>query len=123
MGVPTVQIWASVPHYVHSAPVPKATAALIDRLGEVIDYSPELGDLPEQVREWESGVSEFASQDDEMCAYIGMLEERRDTVDSPRASGEALAREFERFLQQKRSEDRAEGEPDGDGPEPGASED
>ncbi|WP_293694233.1 proteasome assembly chaperone family protein [uncultured Agrococcus sp.] len=102
MGIPTVQIWASVPHYVQSAPVPKAIVALLDKLGEVIDYAPPLGDLPEQVREWESGVSEFASQDDEMRAYIGMLEERRDTVDSPKASGEALAKEFERFLEQRR---------------------
>lgn len=102
MGVPTVQIWASVPHYVQSAPVPKGIVALLDKLGEVIDYAPPLGDLPEQVHEWESGVSEFASQDDEMRAYIGMLEERRDTVDSPHASGEALAKEFERFLQQRR---------------------
>lgn len=101
-GVPTVQIWASVPHYVQSAPVPKGIVALLDKLGEVIDYAPPLGDLPEQVSEWESGVSEFASQDDEMRAYIGMLEERRDTVDSPLASGEALAKEFERFLQQRR---------------------
>lgn len=117
LNVPTVQIWASVPHYVHAAPVPKATAAIIDRLGEIIDYSPALGDLPEQVREWESGVSEFASQDDEMRAYIGMLEERRDTVDSPKASGEALAKEFERFLEQKRAEDPpADDDPDDEPP-------
>lgn len=105
VGVPSVSIWASVPHYVHSAPVPKATVALLDKLAEIIDYAPPLGDLPQQVREWESGVSEFASQDDDMRAYIDMLEERRDTVDSPKASGEALAKEFERFLQQRREND------------------
>lgn len=104
IGIPTVSIWASVPHYVHSAPVPKATVALLDKLAEVIDYAPPLGDLPQQVREWESGVSEFASQDEDMRAYIDMLEERRDTVDSPKASGEALAKEFEKFLQQRRED-------------------
>lgn len=114
VDIPSVSIWASVPHYVHSAPVPKATVALLDRLGEIIDYAPPLGDLPEEVREWESGVSEFASQDEEMRAYIDMLEERRDTVDSPKASGEALAKEFERFLQQRRDSDAQADQAEGD---------
>jgi hypothetical protein len=33
-----------------------------------------------------------------MAAYIKQLEAARDTVDSPEASGEAIAQEFERYL-------------------------
>jgi hypothetical protein len=33
-----------------------------------------------------------------MAAYISQLEQARDTVDSPEASGDAIAEEFERYL-------------------------
>jgi len=40
-----------------------------------------------------------------MAAYIAQLEQARDTVDSPEASGDAIAEEFERYL--RRREGRA----------------
>jgi hypothetical protein len=43
-----------------------------------------------------------------MSSYIEQLEKARDTVDSPEASGEAIAQEFEKYL--RRTED---GRPDG----------
>ena len=33
-----------------------------------------------------------------MSSYIEQLERARDTVDSPQASGDAIAEEFERYL-------------------------
>ena len=36
-----------------------------------------------------------------MAAYIEQLEQARDTVDSPEASGDAIAEEFERYLQRR----------------------
>lgn len=101
-GIRTVSLWASVPHYVHAAHVPKATIALIDRLSELCDITVPLGDLPDQAGEWEAGVDEIAERDDDMQAYIGHLERQRDTVESPEASGEALANEFQRFLESQR---------------------
>jgi len=97
-GIPTVSIWASVPHYVHNAPSPKATLALIDRLEEVLDVVIPRGDLLDESETWERGIDALAGEDDDMSAYIEQLEQARDTVDSPDASGEAIAREFERFL-------------------------
>ncbi len=97
-GIATMSIWASVPHYVHHAPSPKATLALIDRLEEVIDVTVPRTTLLSDAAEWESSVQSLAEDDDEMASYIESLERSRDTFDSPEASGEALAQEFERFL-------------------------
>lgn len=97
-GIPVVSIWASVPHYVHHSPSPKATLAIVDKLEEIIDTVIARGDLSERAAEWQSGIDEIAEEDDEMTAYIAQLEKARDTVDAPEASGEAIAKEFERFL-------------------------
>ena len=97
-GIPTMSIWASVPHYVHNAPSPKATLALIDKLEEIIDVVIPRGTLVEEAAEWENGIDALAGEDEDMSNYIEQLEQARDTVDSPEASGEAIAQEFERYL-------------------------
>ena len=114
-GVHTASLWASVPHYVHNAPAPKAVIALVDRLSEMVDVTIPLGDLVEQSGEWERGIDELTERDDDMRAYIGKLEEQRDAVESPEASGEAIAHEFERFLRDEGS--RPTQEPKGDEPD------
>lgn len=101
VGIPTLSIWASVPHYVHNAPSPKAVLALIDKLEEIIDVVIPRGDLVSEASEWERGIDALAAEDDEMAAYIAQLEQARDTVDSPEASGEAIAQEFEQYLRKR----------------------
>ncbi len=101
VGIPTVSIWASVPHYVHNAPSPKATLALIERLEEVLGTPIPRGDLEGEATAWEAGIDALAGDDEDMAAYIEQLEQARDTVDSPEASGEAIAKEFERYLRRR----------------------
>ncbi|GAB2459609.1 hypothetical protein HD599_001328 [Conyzicola lurida] len=108
-GIPTLSIWASVPHYVHNAPSPKATLALIDKLEEIIDVVIPRGELVDEAAAWETGIDALASDDDDMTSYIEQLEQARDTVDSPEASGEAIAHEFEKYLR------REDGKPDSGG--------
>ena len=109
-GIPTISIWASVPHYVHNAPSPKATLALIEKLESFIDFTIDRGSLAEDSAAWESGIDALASDDDDMAAYIQQLEQARDTVDSPEASGDAIAEEFERYLRRRdRGDDRPGG--------------
>lgn len=97
-GVPSAAVWASVPHYVHSVPSPKATLALVEKVSEVVGFSVPVGELVAEASAWESGVDALARDDEDMSAYIGRLERARDTVDSPEASGDAIAEEFENFL-------------------------
>ncbi len=100
-GIPTLSIWASVPHYVHNSPSPKATLALVDKLEEIIDVVIPRGDLVQEAAAWEDGIDQLAGDDEDMAAYIEQLEQARDTVDSPEASGEAIAQEFERYLRRR----------------------
>jgi proteasome assembly chaperone (PAC2) family protein len=100
-GIPAISLWAAVPHYVASPPCPKATLALVGRIEDLLDVPVPLGDLPEEARAWEAGVDELASEDDEIEEYVKQLEEVRDTADLPEASGEAIAREFERYLRRR----------------------
>ncbi len=106
-----VSFWAAVPHYVAQAPCPKATLALIRRIEDVLDLTIPLGELPEEARAWETGVDELAAEDSEVAEYVRTLEEAKDTAELPEASGEAIAREFERYL--RRHERRRRGGDDG----------
>ncbi len=105
-GIPTVSLWASVPHYVHNAPSPKAVLALLGKIEELTGLSIPRGTLEEEAKTWESGVDALAADDEDMAGYITQLEQARDAVDAPEASGEAIAQEFERYLRRR-----------GDGPE------
>jgi len=100
-GIRTVSLWASVPHYVAQPPSPKATLALLRGVEDVLDVSLPLADLPEQARAWERGVNELAEQDTEVADYVRTLEEAKDATDLPEASGDAIAREFERYLRRR----------------------
>ncbi|MFM8897128.1 MAG: PAC2 family protein, partial [Actinomycetales bacterium] len=103
-GIPSASFWAAVPHYVAQPPCPKATLALIRRVEDLLDMPVPLGDLVEDARAWEVGVDELASDDEEVAEYVKHLEEARDTADLPEASGEAIAREFERYLRRRASD-------------------
>ncbi len=109
VGIPTISLWASVPHYVHNAPSPKATLALLDKLEELVDVVIPRGELLDEAREWEEGIDALAADDDEMRSYIEQLERARDAVEAPEASGEAIAQEFERYLRKRDDEPPAEG--------------
>lgn len=96
----TLSLWAAVPHYAHSSPSPKATSALLDRLEEVLDLSLPHAELLEEAQRWEAEIDEMAAADEDIAEYVSVLEQTYDMVEAPEASGEAIAKEFERFLEQ-----------------------
>jgi len=104
-GLPTVSLWAAVPHYVAQAPSPKAQLALLHRIEELLQVPLDTHELAEEADAWERGVDELATEDPEIAAYVRQLEEAKDTADLPEASGESIAREFERYLK-RRGQDR-----------------
>ncbi|MER7517637.1 PAC2 family protein [Streptomyces sp. NPDC126499] len=117
-GVPAVSLWAAVPHYVSQPPNPKATLALLNRLEDLIGLHIPLGELPEDARAWQLGVDQLAAEDSEVAEYVQTLEEARDTAELPEASGEAIAREFERYLRRR---DPGSGPGSGPGAGPGVA--
>ncbi len=104
IGLPAVSVWAAVPHYVATAPSPKASLALLRRIEDLLDVTVPLGDLEEDSRAWERGVDELAADDTEIGEYVQNLEQARDTADLPEASGDAIAEEFERYLRRRTDE-------------------
>jgi len=87
-------------------PSPKATLALVQGVEDLLDISLPLADLPQEARAWERGVDELAEQDSDVAEYVRSLEEAKDATELPEASGDAIAREFERYL--RRRGDRGE---------------
>ena len=100
-GMQSVSLWAAVPHYVANSPSPKATLAILARVEELLSDPVPLGDLPEEAVAWQHGVDELAAEDAEIAEYVQQLEEAKDTAELPEASGEAIAREFERYLRRR----------------------
>jgi proteasome assembly chaperone (PAC2) family protein len=103
-GLATLSYWAAVPHYVAQAPAPKATLALLGHVEDLVGAPIDMMSLPEDARAWERGVDDLAAGDSDVADYVRSLEEERDTSELPEASGDAIAREFERYLK-RRSED------------------
>lgn len=115
-GIPSVSLWASVPHYVHNTPSPKATLALLVEVEKHLGVEFEHGNLADEAFAWERGIDEVAEGDEDMAGYIAQLEKTRDEVESPAASGDALAKEFEKYLRASDEKPKdgsgTEGEPD-----------
>lgn len=100
--IPSISLWAAVPHYVGQAPSPKAQLALLNRIEELLQAPLDTHLLTEEAEAWERGVDDLATEDPEVAAYVRQLEEAKDTAELPEASGESIAREFERYLKRRR---------------------
>lgn len=104
-GITSLSLWAQVPHYVHSTPSPKATLALLDKIEELLDIVIPRQDLFQQANEWEANINRIAESDEDMSSYIRGLEESRDEELAAEATGDAIALEFEKFLEEGESDD------------------
>lgn len=94
-------LWVTVPQYVSSFPSPKATLSLMERIEELLGESLPLGELPEDAAAWVDSVSDLVENDEEVAEYVAALESEKRTTDLPQASGDAIARDFERYLRRR----------------------
>jgi predicted ATP-grasp superfamily ATP-dependent carboligase len=105
-GIPSVGLWARVPHYVTAMAFPAASVALLDGLaslsGLVID-SEVLAAAAEEAR---TKIDELIAESSEHRDMVHQLEQRIDEVEGPSArlddqpvpSGDEIAAELERYL-------------------------
>ncbi|HEY7207623.1 MAG TPA: PAC2 family protein [Gaiellaceae bacterium] len=100
-GLPSVGLWAAVPHYLSLAPSPRAALALCERLGQLIGCEIETTELVEAVDAYNEQVSEAVAADSETAAYVEELEQRSDVFEQNLPSGETLAAELTRFLRER----------------------
>jgi proteasome assembly chaperone (PAC2) family protein len=100
-GIDAISLWAAIPHYASNSPSPKASLALVNALEDFLEVSIPQGNLPDEAIEWEAEVTELAKEDSDVSEYVKALEESKDAVDLPEATGESIARELERFLRRQ----------------------
>ena len=114
-NVPSVSLWAAVPHYVSLAPSPRAALALVRRLGELLRVEIDVAELEQASDEYSEQVSEAVSTDAETAAYVEELERRVDMLEAADdlPSGDTLAAELTRFLREREEEDETGAGPDG----------
>ena len=103
--VPSVSLWASVPHYVAAAPNPKAALALIRSFEGVAGIAVEARDLEESAEDYERQVNAAVASDPEVKSFVERLEqtldEAQDATPDRLPSADAIARDFQRFLRQR----------------------
>jgi proteasome assembly chaperone (PAC2) family protein len=110
-GIPSVSLWASVPHYVAAAPNPKAALALVRHLEQLVGVSVDASELESAAGDYERQVNLAVQSDPDVQAFVERLEqaveeEEAEAGDSPDVpSGDLLAREFQRFLRQRGSDE------------------
>jgi proteasome assembly chaperone (PAC2) family protein len=111
-GLPSVSLWAAVPHYVSLAPSPRAALALCNRLADILDTKIDTAELDEAAERYSEQVSEAVASDDETAAYVAELEQRADVIadEDDLPSGDSLAAELTRFLREREKDD---GKPEG----------
>ena len=111
--IPSVSLWAAVPHYVSLAPSPRAALALCERLGELLGAEIDTSELEEASTSYAEQVSEAVASDEETAAYVQELEQRVDVLEEAEQlpSGDTIAAELTRYLREH--DERTRGE-DGD---------
>lgn len=107
-GLSAASLWAAVPHYAAAVPNPKAGLALLRRLEGMIGIAVEASELEEAAGSFEKQVSQAVAANPEIKEMVEQLEEQQDEVAGFAAeevpSGDAIARDFQRFLRQRRGD-------------------
>ncbi len=114
-SIPSLSLWAAVPHYVSLAPSPRAALALVNRFGELLHLDIDTDDLETASDEYSEQVSEAVSTDADTAAYVEELERRVDLLSEEEdlPSGDTLAAELTRFLRERDEQEEQDEGPDG----------
>jgi predicted ATP-grasp superfamily ATP-dependent carboligase len=107
-GLPAASLWAAVPHYISSAPNPKAALALVRTLEGLVGVSVDASELEHAASDYERQVDLAVQSDPDVQAFVERLERAAEEEDDPTGldprdlpSGDRIASEFQRFLRQR----------------------
>lgn len=109
VGVPTIGIWARVPHYVAGMPYPEASKLLLEGLATVSGITVDTTALNEAAETTRARLDELTANSVQHAALVSQLETQFDEDAQGQAlanaagwgdlpSGDELAEEFERYL-------------------------
>jgi hypothetical protein len=96
-GIPTIALWAQVPHYLAGGASPPAIRAVLARLRELGGLDIDLDGLDEQSDTYVRRVEEGLADRPDVVEVISAIEDgESDEIEL--TSGDELASEIERFL-------------------------
>jgi len=106
LGIPSVGLWARVPHYLAAMPFPAAAVTLLDVLSNISGLVIDTDSLVEAAEEARVKVDELIAQSGEHQAMVRQLEQQIDDLegtpvvfdDGTVPSGDEIADELERYL-------------------------
>jgi proteasome assembly chaperone (PAC2) family protein len=99
-GIPSLGLWAQVPHYVSATPSPPAMRALLTRLGELTGVAVDVQPLEDQADEYAARVEEGLAERPDVAELVDAIEEQS-SGDGGEVSADDLADEIERFLREQ----------------------
>jgi predicted ATP-grasp superfamily ATP-dependent carboligase len=104
-GIPAASLWAAVPHYIASAPNPKAALALVRKLESLVGVAVDASELEQAAIDYERQVNLAVQSDPDVQAFVERLERAADDEEPPLdprdlPSGDRIASEFMRYLKQ-----------------------
>jgi proteasome assembly chaperone (PAC2) family protein len=105
-GIPTVGLWAALPHYLNLAPNPWGAMALIEELRRLLPMAVDTSALAEQTEAFDAAVADLVEENPELAGYIERLEADSDEEDDDEEGSpgladlppEELVAEVERYL-------------------------
>jgi proteasome assembly chaperone (PAC2) family protein len=105
-GIPTVGLWAALPHYLNLAPNPWGAMALIEELRRLLPMAVDTGPLADQTEAFDAAVADLVEENPELAGYIERLEADTDDEDDDEEGSpgladlppEELVAEVERYL-------------------------
>ncbi len=105
--VPSVSLWAAIPHYVAAVPSPKAALSLVGLIERVTGVAADTSSLEEEAAEYAEQIDRAVAADSDIEEMVAKIEEQQRgrveaSLDVP--SGETIAREFQRFLRHQDSD-------------------
>lgn len=98
--IPTVGLWAEVPHYIAGSPHPPGALALVRRLAKALQIEVDTTELEAAAKLHLEQVDDAVAEHEEAVAMVTGLERLSDSEDGddPLPTGDDLAAEIERFL-------------------------
>ena len=96
-GIPTVGLWAQVPHYVAGNASPPAVRALLEQVRTLAGVHLDLSELDEQTDAYAEKVEEGLAERPDVAELVRAIEEES----AEDVSGDAIAAEIERFLREQ----------------------
>lgn len=109
-GIPSVGLWARVPHYVSAMPFPAGAVALLDGLASLTGLVLDTADLRQSAEETRRRVDDLIAESSDHTEMVRHLEAQEDMGDdagdrsiedlneSSLPSGDEIAAELERYL-------------------------